>query len=136
MQVRTFVPSLYDENTTANAIVSELGEAFFRRLQRRCGGREIGVPKPGNVTADCILAQHIGMDDAQALAGVLGGETVYISRGCYEHPRLGEVEKGVRAGLSNAEIAAGAGITVRHVRRLKNRLSDLMASPGAIIAAE
>ncbi len=137
MRISTFAPSLYDDDSACSSIISALGADFFARLQTRLGGQEIKPPRRGKfLTEDHPLVCALGFEDAKALCEVCGGEQLYIPRGWRNHPQLGAVACEVEAGSGTSAIASKLGISQRHVRRLKRHLSELLARPGSIIAAD
>lgn len=137
MKLRTFSPALYDEDTTLGAIRAELGDDFVARLQWGLGGRDIRVPgRETTLTPDCHIVKALGYDDAVKLCRAVPNECFYVPRGHKDVPSYDIVDREMRAGKTNLEIAIIAGISARRVRAIKQRLAEIALNPAPFIAAE
>lgn len=126
----TYHPSIHDQDTVCGNIYAVAGRAYFERLQAALGGQEIKSPtKKKWLTPEHPLVQAIGQDDAERLVDITRGEQFYVPFGMRQVGKTDEVARELQAGKSTQDIARRLGISTRHVRRLKQRISDLASLP-------
>lgn len=122
----TFHPSIHDQDTACGNIYAVAGRAYFERLQAALGGQEIRPPtNKKSLTPAHPLVQAIGQDDAERLVDLAGGEQFYVPFGMRQVSKTDEIARELQAGAKTQDIARRLGISTRHVRRLKHRISDL-----------
>ena len=93
------------------------------KLAAAFGGTEVYVPE--RVDPDSPFAQHLGFDDAVAIAGVLGRGNIEIPMGpLATHARRRRDILRMLDGASGPEVARRLHIHIRTVRRHRNRRED------------
>jgi len=103
-------------------IADEVSEDTAIKLAKARGGRYISIPK--TVTSKSVLADILGLDDARAVAKVLGHGVVKVPSGSLRGvtKRRARVQALYSEGLSNAEIAAEVDVDIRTVERIVRAL--------------
>lgn len=106
------------EVTAWSDLVDMIGERVALKLMANFGGRDIQPPKAPADDHPILLA--LGVEDGRALCDLVGGGWVYVPHGRPPRSVRAEVMALTRQGLDRVEIARRTGVTVRHVRRMRN----------------
>lgn len=108
------------------ASLLDIAEVFGMRvalaLVQHFGGRDMKFPSAPGPGHPVIKA--LGETDGSALCRYLGGQDVYIPHCRPRKSAAADVARLEERGLDRAEIARALGISMRHVRRVANRLAD------------
>lgn len=107
-----------------------IGPDLAAQLSAARGGQRIYLPH--DPTPDCPLARIVGLDAAQKIAAIYGGEHCDVAQTLGRRRRAAALRRG---GLSVAGVASTIGVTERHAYRLladtppDTRQMDLFAEP-------
>ena len=107
-----------------------IGPDLAARLSAAKGGQRLYLPH--DPTADCPLAAAVGLDAAQKIAAIYGGEHCDVAQTVGRRRRALALRRG---GMPVAKVAATVGVTERHAYRLladnepDTRQMDLFGKP-------
>ena len=104
--------------TTWPELVDLIGERVALKLMANFGGRDIQPPKMPPEHPPILLGPGVG--DGGPGSELVGGGWVYVPHGRPPRSVRAEVMALTRQGLDRVEIARRTGVTVRHVRRMRN----------------
>lgn len=111
--------------TAIQDLAETVGPAIVAKLMAHFGGRDIKIPKAPPDDHPLVIA--LGAADARALCEVAAGE-LYVPHGRRPRSVRAEVRALTARGLSRTEIAKWTGVSVRHVRRVRQGREQVPAS--------
>lgn len=106
-------------------VEAELGQAAMLKLAHAFGGQKINVPK--KVRPNSPWAKHLGIELAQKIADMIGGDTaVTVPLGPMAHGKraLRRGAELLRQGRSTNEVVREVGLHEVTIRRLRRRLRE------------
>lgn len=111
--------------TAIQDLAETVGPAIVAKLMAHFGGRDIKIPKAPPDDHPLVIA--LGAADARTLCEAAAGE-LYVPHGRRSRSVRAEVRALTARGMSRTEIAKWTGVSVRHVRRVRQDRGQVPAS--------
>ena len=106
--------------TSFNSLAAAIGPDAARTLLAFFDGQQPTLYVPGCYHAGHLLERILGQFAFLRLVANFGGETIMLVNASIDaERRVGAVYRGMRAGLTTAQISGQLGITYRRVRQIE-----------------